>query len=59
MFMVYMLFVEDFKALLRVCSVETGVVMEVVKLVTMTVIKYKARCSGIYVQPQHFRGKSR
>lgn len=43
MFLVYMLFVRDFKALLRVCPVETGVILEVVTLVTMTEIKYKAR----------------
>lgn len=43
MFLVYMLFIGDFKALLRVCPVETGVILEVVTLVTMTEIKYKAR----------------
>lgn len=37
--LVYMLFVGGFKALLRVCHVETGVVLEVVTLVTMIVIK--------------------
>lgn len=61
MVLVYMRNVRDFKALLlRVCPVETRVVLEVVTLVmarTMTVIKYKARCSGICVQPQHFGHK--
>lgn len=55
MVLVYMQNVRNFKALLlRVCPVGMGVVLEVVILVmarTTIVIKYRARCSGICVQP--------
>lgn len=57
-----MLCVRDGKVLLRVRPVETEVVLEVVTsvmLITMTIIKYKARCGGIYIEPQHLGGKSR
>lgn len=61
MVLVYMQNVRNFKALLlRVCPVGMGVVLEVVILVmarTTIVIKYRARCSGICVQPQHFGHK--
>ena len=41
MFLVYMPFVGDFKALLIVCPMETGVIFEVVTLDIMIYIKYK------------------
>lgn len=47
MFLVWMLYVRDVKALLRVWPMETEVVMEVVTsvmVIAMTVIKYKTGC---------------
>lgn len=62
MFLVWMLYVRDVKALLRVWPMETEVVMEVVTsvmVIAMTVIKYKTGCGGVYIESQHLGGEGR